>query len=137
MVKSKKAIEKPVWLKYTEKEVKEIILALAKKDSDLTAEKIGLILRDTYGIPKTKIYGFKIKSVLNEAGLYKNPDFANLTKKVEKLQKHIEKNQQDKRTKRSLNINQAREKKTRNYLERRKEIETISNKELRKMRKAK
>ena len=55
--KSSKTIEKPVWLKYTEKEVKEIVLAIAKKQPETTAEKIGLILRDSYGIPKTRIYG--------------------------------------------------------------------------------
>ena len=36
--------------------LKEIILKLA--DKGLTAEKIGLTLRDQYGIPKIKIYGF-------------------------------------------------------------------------------
>ena len=45
MVKTKK-IEKPVWLKYTEQEIKDIILSIAKKQPELTAEKIGLILRD-------------------------------------------------------------------------------------------
>ena len=58
----KPKLAKPVWLKYTEKEVKEIILNIIKKQPEITSEKIGLILRDTFGIPKTKIYGFKIGS---------------------------------------------------------------------------
>ena len=109
-------LAKPVWLKYTEQEVKDIILALAKRDPNLTAEKIGLTLRDTYGIPKTKIYGLKIGKVLREADLYTNPDQINLNKKVETLKKHVEKNKQDKRTHRALMINLAKLKKNKDYL---------------------
>jgi len=93
-------IEKPVWLKYTEKEIKEIILNLIKKDPELTTEKIGLTLRDTYGIPKTKIYGFRIGDVLREAQLYEQPDLKNITKKIE----------------RSMIITKAKLKKTKEYL---------------------
>ena len=66
--KEKAKTEKPVWLKYTPEEVKAIILKLANKD--MTAEKIGLTLRDQYGIPKVKLYGFKIKEVLEEKDKY-------------------------------------------------------------------
>jgi len=116
MVTTKTKITKPVWLKYTEKEVKDIIVAIAKKDPEITAEKIGLILRDTYGIPKTKIYKLKIGKVLKEAGLYQEPNLKNLTTKTEKLEAHIKKNNQDKRTKRSLTITKAKLKKTKEYL---------------------
>ena len=61
MVKLKQEIEKPVWLKYTEDEVKAIILKLAKQG--LTSEKIGLVLRDQYGIPNASLYGIKIKKI--------------------------------------------------------------------------
>ena len=66
MPKAKKTskIEKPVWLKYTKEEVKAIVLKLA--DKGLTAEKIGLTLRDQYGIPKAKIYNLKISKILKE-----------------------------------------------------------------------
>ena len=60
--KQSEELEKPVWLKYTEEEVKAIIQKLAGQG--LTSEKIGLILRDQYGIPKVKIYKIKIKDVL-------------------------------------------------------------------------
>jgi len=109
-------LAKPVWLKYTEQEVKDIILALAKKDPSLTAEKIGLILRDTYGIPKTSIYGFKISQVLKEANIYENPDKINLAKKVEKLEEHYKENKQDKKTHRALMITRAKLKKNKDYL---------------------
>lgn len=104
---------KPVWLKHTDKEVKEIILKLAKKG--LTSEKIGLALRDTYGIPKTKIYKIKISRVLKENNIYEAPDIKNLSAKLEKLKKHIEKNQQDKKTKRAHIITFAKLKKQKEY----------------------
>ena len=115
--KSKSNLSKPVWLKYTEKEVKDIILSIAKKSPELGSEKIGLILRDNYGIPKTKIYGFKIGKILKEEGIYQGSDMKNLTKKEEKLQEHIKKNQQDKKSKRSLTITKAKIKKTKEYLQ--------------------
>lgn len=116
MAKTKTTMEKPVWLKYTEQEVKDIILSLVKKDPDLTSEKIGLVLRDTYGIPKVSLYNLKIGKVLQEADAYTNPDLKNISKKVEKLEKHITTNKQDKRTHRALTITKAKLKKTNEYL---------------------
>jgi len=125
---TKKTINKPVWLKYTEKEVKDIILSIAKKEEGITAEKIGLILRDTYGIPKVKIYNLKIGKILKEEDLYKNPDLVNLERKTTKLETHISKNKQDKRTGRAYTITRAKLKKTREYLVKKKEIEPITKK---------
>lgn len=116
MATQKTTMKKPVWLKYTESEVKEIILKIAEKDSTLTAEKIGLILRDNYGIPSTRIFGFKIGEVLKEAGKYESPDLKNLKIKTEKLEKHLNKNKQDQRTKRSLIITKAKLKTTTDHL---------------------
>ena len=112
---AKKTIKKPIWLKYTDQEVKEIILKIVEKQPELTSEKIGLILRDNYGIPKTKIYGFSISKVLKEANKYKNPDLSNMQTKVAKLEKNVAKNKQDKRTGRALIINKARLKKIEDY----------------------
>jgi ribosomal protein S15P/S13E len=114
----KQALKKPVWLKYTEEEVKEIILKLIEKSPELTAEKIGLVLRDNYGIPNTKLYGFRIGQVLREAKKYESPDLKNLTAKAEKLEKHLIKNKGDKRTGRSFIITKAKLKKVKDYLAR-------------------
>ena len=114
----KTTLKKPVWLKYTEEEVKEIILKLVEKSPELTAEKIGLILRDNYGIPKTKIYGFKISHVLKQANKYVSPDHKNLMAKAAKLEVHIKKNKGDKKTGRSYIITKAKLKKTKEYLAR-------------------
>jgi ribosomal protein S15P/S13E len=116
MALQKSTMKKPVWLKYTEAEVKEIILKIAEKNPELTAEKIGLILRDNYGIPKTKIYGFKISQVLKEAGKYESPEQKNLKLKSENLEKHLIKNKGDKHTGRAFIITRAKLKKVVDYL---------------------
>ncbi len=116
MANEKQTMKKPVWLKYTEAEVKEIILKIIEKSPELTSEKIGLILRDNYGIPTVSIYRFKISEVLKEAGKYKSPDSENLRVKQAKLEKHIEKNHGDQKTKRSLIITKAKLKKVTEYL---------------------
>jgi small subunit ribosomal protein S15 len=104
-------IEKPVWLKYTEEEVKAIIQKLAKKG--LTSEKIGLVLRDQYGIPKTKLYSIKIKEVLGSD--FEEPTNKNLKDKLAKIISHFKKNKQDKVAGRKLMITKAKLKKRDEY----------------------
>jgi ribosomal protein S15P/S13E len=113
MAKAKKSekMEKPVWLKYSEEEVKSIIIKLGNKG--MTAEKIGLALRDQYGIPKVKLYNIKIKKVL--ADKYIDPNTTNLNKKLEKIISHYKKNKKDKKAERSLIITKAKLKKREEY----------------------
>jgi len=108
---TKNKIEKPVWLKYTQKEVEAIILKLAEKG--ITAEKIGLILRDQYGIPKVKLYNLKIKKVLKDK--FQEPTTLNLKSKLAKIIEHYKKNKQDKKAERSLIITKAKLKKREDY----------------------
>lgn len=98
--------DKPVWLKFSKEDINAIVLKLAKQG--LTSEKIGLVLRDTYGIPTTKLYSRKISKILKENNLYKDATLENLEKKREKIKKHLEKNKQDKKTQRALTITSAR-----------------------------
>jgi len=114
MAKAKQTMEKPIWLKYTEEEVKAIIQKLAGQG--LTSEKIGLALRDQYGIPRVKIYGIKIKGVLEEKNQFKEPTIENLQKKLDKVIEHYKKNKQDKNAERSLIITKAKIKKREDYI---------------------
>jgi len=113
MSKTKKPTKmgKPVWLKYTEEEVKAIVLKLA--DKGLTAEKIGLVLRDQYGIPKVKIYDLKISKILG--GKFEEPTNLNLKTKLQKIISHYKKNKQDKKAELSLTITKAKLKKREDY----------------------
>jgi len=108
--------EKPVWLKFNEKDVEAITLKLAKQG--LTSEKIGLVLRDSYGIPTTKVFGKKISQILKENKLYEDATLKNLEKKQETIRKHLEKNKQDKKTRRALTIISARIAKLKKYKKR-------------------
>jgi len=113
MPKSKKSTEKPVWLKYTSEEVEAIILKLANKG--MTAEKIGLTLRDQYGIPKVNLYGLKIKKVLEKKGKFEEPTITNLKKKLDKIIDHYKVHKHDKNAERSLIITKAKFKKRNDY----------------------
>ena len=105
--------EKPVWLKYTKDEVGPIVLKLANKG--LTAEKIGLALRDQYGIPKVSLYGIKIKKILDSEKKFEEPTTKNLENKLQNVIKHFKKNKQDKNAGRSLIITKAKLKKSVDY----------------------
>ncbi|MBR9704906.1 hypothetical protein GOV12_05825 [Candidatus Pacearchaeota archaeon] len=116
MAKSKEntnKLEKPVWLKYTKKEIEAIIVKLANKD--MTAEKIGLTLRDQYGIPKVKLYDIKIKEVMGDK--YKDQNTINLNNKIDAITLHNRKYHGDQKAKRQLNIAKANLKKRKEYLE--------------------
>lgn len=118
VTKKRSKEEKPSWLKITQKELETVIIKLAKQG--LTTEKIGLVLRDSYGIPKTKLLGTKISKVLKEKGLYKDANLTNLNNKKEGITKHLEKNKQDKRAKRAFTIIRARISKLQKYNKRKK-----------------
>jgi ribosomal protein S15P/S13E len=115
MAKTRKSekLEKPVWLKYSETEVKELILKLSEKG--LTSEKIGLTLRDQYGIPKVSIYGLKIRKVLEEKGKFIEPTNINLKGRIENLNGHRKTHIHDQSAKRALTIAESHLKKREEY----------------------
>lgn len=109
--KIQETMEKPLWLKYSEEEVRNIILKLAEKG--MTAEKIGLVLRDQYGIPKVKLFNLKIKEVMQDK--FVEPSVINLQNKVGRLEEHNKKNKQDKKSDRALILTKSKLKKRTDY----------------------
>lgn len=106
--------KKPLWLKRDYAEVEELVIKLAKQG--LTSEKIGLVLRDIYGVPTVGVFNTKISSILKKANLNQEPqDIKNLKEKAEQLNKHMSKNSQDKVAKRSSHITQDKIKKSLKY----------------------
>jgi small subunit ribosomal protein S15 len=99
-IKSKVAKERkkplPAFVEYTQEEVERIILKLAKEGK--TQSEIGLILRDSYGIPTVKIYGLKISKILKKHGLEREipEDLFNLLKKAVQMHNHMLKHKKDK-----------------------------------------
>ncbi|MFH1451964.1 MAG: 30S ribosomal protein S15 [archaeon] len=108
----KQATEKPHWIKMKESELKKVIATLTEKNSP---SQIGLILRDQYGIPTTKVFGKKLKAYLEELGIERNEDLENAEKKVERMKEHLKTNITDRHAKHKLQKAQSRLNITRKY----------------------
>lgn len=91
---------KPSWMTMKLADVEKIVVELAKKGE--SPAKIGLILRDTHGIPKSKLVGKKITQILREHKISYGDDKNSVEKKTEKLKGHIGKNKHDYTASRAL-----------------------------------
>ena len=108
---SKKPIKKsvPTWLRYTAKEVEMLIVKLAKEG--YSTSKIGIHLRDSYGIPDSSMITQKnITQVLKEKNLSGEvpEDLLALLKRVIAVRKHLENNKQDMTGKRGLQLTESK-----------------------------
>jgi len=88
-----------------EPELKKIILELSETNPP---SKIGIILRDSYGIPTTRVFGKKLKAYLKELGIERNEDLENASKKVDRIKEHLKNNITDRNTKHKLQHAQSR-----------------------------
>ena len=115
---SKKPIKPsvPTWIRYKEKEIELLIVKLSKEGH--SPSEIGIILRDTYGIPDEKrVTGKKITKILKERNLQtKLPeDLTALIKKAIKIIKHKEENKKDQTAKRGLQLTESKIKRLTKY----------------------
>ncbi len=93
----------PSWVRFKPEEVESLVVTLAKEG--YLPSQIGLILRDSYGIPSVKlITGKKITKILKEHGLAPEipEDLFNLLKRAVKLRAHLEVHKKDLHSKRGL-----------------------------------
>ncbi|MBN1544859.1 30S ribosomal protein S15 [Candidatus Woesearchaeota archaeon] len=95
---SKKPLKKsvPTWIRYKPKEIELLIGKMAKEGK--SPSQIGLILRDTYGIPDIKTStGKKITKILAEKNQLQDvpEDLRALIKKAAMIRKHMEENKLD------------------------------------------
>jgi small subunit ribosomal protein S15 len=84
------------WLIYDKEEIEKLIIKLAKEGN--SNAKIGLILRDQYGIPDVRSFKIRISKITEKE--IKKPvpeDMFNLMKKAVALHKHLENNKKDKK----------------------------------------
>jgi len=112
--------EKPYWVKLSPKEVEEIVVKLAKEGMD--SARIGLVLRDSYGIPSVKaITGKKIQKILAENNInVQSLELIALRKKAKALAKHLEKNKKDMTAKRGLQLTEEKIRRLEKYYARKK-----------------
>lgn len=110
--------KKPEWLKVSLEELENIVVELAKQG--IAAEKIGLILRDQYGIPTAKVYGKKISQIIEEKLSIKKLDsLDNIKKKIDSIKAHLAKNRQDKKVKKCLQNQETKSIKLERYYKKR------------------
>ncbi|AEF95948.1 30S ribosomal protein S15 [Methanotorris igneus] len=97
--------EVPEWVTLKPEEVEELVVKLAKEGYQ--SAMIGMILRDTYGIPDVKlITGKKISQIMKEHGVYPEvpEDLLNLMRRAVNLRNHLEQHPKDLHSKRGLQL---------------------------------
>ncbi len=99
----------PSWVRYKTKEVELLVVKLAKEGHPTS--KIGLVLRDSYGIPSVKAITKKsVTDILKDKKLVKKlpEDLTQVIKRTISLKKHLEENKQDMTAKRGLRLAESR-----------------------------
>jgi len=101
--------ENPEWVPLSSNEIEEQIVRMAK--DGIISSRIGMILRDQYGVPSVRLsLGKSISDVMSENDLVpKLPeDLVSLMKKAINLNSHMIDNQKDVSNKRSLQLIEAK-----------------------------
>jgi len=97
------------WMSYKSKEIELLTLKLAKEGRN--PSEIGMILRDTYGIPSVKeICKKNITQVMREKNLLKQvpEDLTSLIKRAIAIRKHTTSNHKDMTAKRGLQLTESK-----------------------------
>ena len=108
---SKKPLKKanPTWVRYQAKEVELLVAKVAKEGK--TPAQVGLVLRDSYGVPDIrKATGKKITEVMKEKSILLQipEDLMSLIKKSVTIKKHMEGNKHDMTAKRGLGLTDSK-----------------------------
>lgn len=99
----------PSWITHKPEEVEALVLKLAKQG--MSSSMIGLVLRDSYGVPDVeKIIKKKITKLLKEKELGSTipEDLQNLIKRSIIIRKHLESHKKDMSSKRGLQLTEAK-----------------------------
>jgi small subunit ribosomal protein S15 len=118
---SKKPIKKtvPLWQTYKPNEIELLIAKLAKEGKNTS--EIGIIMRDTYGIPDIRtLCKKKISEILKEKNIAPElpDDLTALIRKSVAIRKHIEVNKEDQTAKRGLTLTESLIKRLTKYYKR-------------------
>ena len=102
-------LEKPVWVELSAEEVENEVVKLARKG--YSKSRIGVLLRDSHGIPLVRVVtGKSISQILEENGI-ESPipeDLTDLIKKALNLRKHMEANHKDLESRKGLQRTEAK-----------------------------
>ncbi len=111
--------ENPAWVVLGTPEIEEIIVKMAKDGN--TSAKIGLVLRDQYGVPDVKLAtGKTISKIMEEKGVAPSlpEDLSNLMRRAIALNVHLKENRGDVSNKRGLNMIEAKIRRLERYYKR-------------------
>ena len=111
--------ENPTWVTISAIEIEDIIVKMAK-DGNVSA-KIGLVLRDQYGVPDVKLAtGKTITQIMKEKGVAPAlpEDLSNLMRRAIDLNVHLKENRGDISNKRGLMLIEARIRRLERYYKR-------------------
>lgn len=101
--------EAPSWSNTDVKAIEKVIIDLKKEG--YSSSRIGLVLRDRYGVPDVKlVMGKRIDQILEENGLQSEipEDLRNLIAKALGMRKHLAENKNDLHNKRQLQLTESK-----------------------------
>ena|SRR3989344_2261122 len=110
---------KPTWIRHQSKEVEMLVAKLSKEGK--SASEVGLILRDSYGVPSVKLLtGKRIQEILAEKKLLPElpEDMLALMRQSVLLKKHLETNKHDMTALRGLQFAESKIKRLVKYYKR-------------------
>lgn len=111
--------ENPSWVPLNATEIEDLIAKLAK--DGMTSARIGLVLRDQYGVPNVKLAtGKSVTTIMEEKGVASNlpEDLANLMRRAIDLNVHLRENKGDISNRRGLNMIEAKIRRLERYYKR-------------------
>ena len=91
--------EKPSWLVIKPAEVEKIVIDM--HNQGIAPAKIGLILRDKHGIPKTKLVGRKIKAIIKGNKSVFLTEISQVQIRIKNLERHSAQHKHDYTAKRA------------------------------------
>lgn len=111
--------ENPEWVPLTATEIEDLIVQFTEHGT--TSAKIGLILRDQYGIPDVRLAtGRTVTEIMKEKGVMPNlpEDLSNLMRRAISLNVHVKEHRGDVSNLRGLNLIEARIRRLERYYKR-------------------
>ena len=111
--------ENPSWVPLTATEIEDLVERLAR--DGLLSARIGLVLRDQYGVPNVKLAtGKSITQIMEERGVKPAlpEDLANLMRRAIDLNVHLKDNKGDVSNRRGLNLIEAKIRRLERYYKR-------------------
>jgi len=91
------------------REIEKVIVDLRR--NGMSSSEIGLVLRDSYGVPDVKLAtGKRIAEIIREQGLESEipEDLRNLMEKALGMRKHLSENKKDLHNKRQLQLTESK-----------------------------